>query len=117
MIIALEGMEFYAHHGHYDAERKKGNDFIVDAYIDADLNHNLNDDLAHTLNYEIVYDVVKKEMEKPSKLLETVAVNILNELQEKFPDAISVRVRVSKLSPPLQGNVQRAYIELERKLK
>ncbi len=117
MVIALEGMKFYAHHGHYDAERKKGNDFIVDAYITAGVNENLNDKLAHTLNYEIVFDCVKKEMEKPTKLLETVAVNILNELQKKFPYAISLRVRVSKLSPPLPGDVQRAYVELERKLK
>jgi 7,8-dihydroneopterin aldolase/epimerase/oxygenase len=117
MLIALEGMKFYAHHGHYDEERKKGNDFIVDAYVSTPLNENLNDELTQTLNYEILYDCVKNEMEKPSKLLETVAVNIINELQNKFPSAISLRVRVSKLTPPLPGDVQRAFVELERKLK
>lgn len=117
MVIALEGMKFYAHHGYYDAERQIGNDFIVDAYITTDLNDNLNDDLTNTVNYELVYSIVKKEMETDSKLLETVAVNILNELQQKFADAVVLRIRVSKLSPPLPGIVQRAFVELERKLK
>jgi 7,8-dihydroneopterin aldolase/epimerase/oxygenase len=117
MIIALEGMKFYAHHGYYDAEREKGNDFIVDAYVTADLDEGLNDKLEHALNYELIFDCVKKEIKKPAKLLETVAVNILNELQKKFPSAISLRVRVSKLTPPLPGDVQRAFVELERKLK
>jgi len=117
MLIALEGMKFYAHHGHYDAERQKGNDFIVDAYIMTDISENINDKLDRTLNYEVVFDCVKKEMEKSTRLLETVTLNILNELQKKLPQAVSLRVRVSKLNPPLLGEVNRAFVEMEMKLK
>jgi dihydroneopterin aldolase len=117
MLIALEGMQFYAHHGYYDAERQKGNNFIVDAYLTNGLSEGINDELKRTLNYEIIYDCVKKEMGKPTKLLETVVVNIINELEKNCPDSVSIRVRVSKLTPPLQGEVKCAFVELERKLK
>lgn len=118
MLIALEGMQFYAHHGHYDAEREKGNNFLVDAYIITnESNEDINDELERALNYEIIFECVKKEMGQPTRLLETLTVNILNELQKKLPGASSLRVRVSKLNPPLEGKVNRAFVELERKLK
>lgn len=116
-VIALEGMKFHAHHGYYDKEREQGNNFIVDAYITVEVPDSINDELEHTLNYEIIFESVKKEMHKPTKLLEKVTVNILNELQDKFPSAFLLRVRVSKLTPPMPGDVSRAFVELERKLK
>jgi hypothetical protein len=53
------------------------------------------------------------EMKKPARLLETVAVNIHQRIHSQFQDKVSyVKVRISKISPPLKGPVDRAFIEI-----
>jgi dihydroneopterin aldolase len=52
-------------------------------------------------------------MKKPVKLLETTAINIHRRIHSQYQDkGIEVKVRISKISPPLNGPVDRAYIEI-----
>jgi dihydroneopterin aldolase len=52
-------------------------------------------------------------MKKPVKLLETAAINIHRRIHSHYQDkGIEVKVRISKISPPLKGPVDRAYIEI-----
>ncbi|MDX1406995.1 MAG: dihydroneopterin aldolase [Saprospiraceae bacterium] len=108
-LITLEGMSFYAHHGYYTDERKRGNNYVVDVQISYDLEAAaVSDDLDDALNYEIVYQVCHEEMNKPCHLIESVARTIARRIKEHFHDTEHVRVKVKKLNPELGGPVDMA---------
>ncbi|MDR0845597.1 MAG: dihydroneopterin aldolase [Tannerella sp.] len=112
--IELESMKFYSYHGVSPQETKVGHHFTVDVSYSFPLKDVfLTDDLNDTINYADVYDVVKGEMECPSKLLEHVAGRILRALKSRFPQLSFVRIRLSKLNPPLVGEVHSASVVLE----
>ena len=114
-IIALEGMRFYAYHGYYKEEREKGNHFIVDLYVKTNFEEAARqDDLVQTVNYEILYGLVEDIMKIKSRLLEHIAHKILEEVRAKFSTVKAARVKVSKLNPPIKGEVEKASVELQR---
>jgi dihydroneopterin aldolase len=114
--IAVEGMHFHAYHGYYERERIEGNHFIIDVYLDTDFERAAEEDLiSGTVNYELVYAEVKLVMKEKYLLLEHVAQQVLEKLAEKFSQRIQyLKVRVSKLNPPIDGVVDRVYIEMEK---
>jgi dihydroneopterin aldolase len=74
-----------------------------------------NDELAGTVNYEALFRIVKEEMEQPSKLLETVAEKIANDVLTKFETALSVDLKISKLNPPIGGKCFKATVSLSKR--
>src|SRR5690606_29958323 len=95
--VALEGLEFHAFHGVYPHERESGNFFEVDISVETDYSTAAaEDELDGTVDYEVLFKIVKDEMEKPSKLLETVAENVVTDVMKRFPSAISVEFKISK---------------------
>lgn len=114
--IALEGLEFHAFHGVYPHERESGNWFEVDIAVDTDFSHAAkNDELAGTVDYEAIYKVVKDEMDKPSKLLETVGENIVEEVLRQFPKVVHVEMKISKINPPIGGKAKKATVFISKK--
>lgn len=114
-LIALEGMKFFAYHGYYDHEREYGNQFVIDVYVETDFTEaTVKDELQATLDYEEVYSMVRKAMEQKYYLLEYLGSKIIESIHGGFPDIKHVRVRVSKLNPPVKGEVQRVFIEVEQ---
>jgi 7,8-dihydroneopterin aldolase/epimerase/oxygenase len=112
--IAIEGMMFYAHHGFYKEEEVLGGKYGVDVYMHADIDlASLQDELGKTINYERIYTLTKLEMEIRSKLIEHLCGRILRAIKLQYPTLGHVLVRVSKYSPPVKGNVERVYVELE----
>lgn len=115
-IIEIEGMKFYASIGHYEAERIVGNHFTVDLRLETDCRKaSLSDDLNDALNYQLVYDLVKKEMAIESHLLEHAAQNILDALFSEFPTIIKAQVKISKLNPPMGGQIDKVSVTLSAK--
>jgi dihydroneopterin aldolase len=109
--ISLEGLEFHAYHGVYAHERSSGNKFEVDIVVEAKLNEAvLEDDLTGTINYETLYGLVKTEMEKPSKLLETVGYAIASSVLNSLPDVQYVEIKISKFNPPIGGVCKKATV-------
>ena len=114
--VALEGLEFHAFHGVYPHELESGNWFEVDIAVETDFSMAAaNDKLTGTVNYETLFKIVKEEMDQPSKLLETVAEKIAKDVLQKFPEAQSVELKVSKLNPPIGGKCKKATISLTRR--
>lgn len=114
-IVEIEGMHFYAYHGHFEAERIVGNDFLVDVRLETDcFKASASDNLEDALNYQAVYDLIKKEMQVKSHLLEHVAGRILNALFAGFPSIQKARIKVSKLNPPMGGQIEKASVTLFR---
>lgn len=113
-LIAVEGMRFYANHGYYKEEQVLGGQYTVDVYLRVDFAEAAkSDDLDFTVNYEQVYAIVKGEMETRSKLIEHVGKRILDSIKTDIPYLTNVKVRISKLNPPLNGDLTRVYVELE----
>ena len=114
--IALEGLEFHAFHGVYPHERESGNWFEVDIALETDFSKAAQqDDLSGTVNYEVLFRMVKDEMEQPSKLLETVAGKIVDDVLRDFPDVLWVEFKISKLNPPIGGKCKKATVSLLKK--
>ncbi|MFC2128347.1 dihydroneopterin aldolase [Bacteroidota bacterium] len=113
--IQIEGMEFYAHHGHFAEERIIGNKFLLDLFIDTDCKKAAETDkLEDALNYQEVYEIVKQEMKIKSHLLENVAGRILDELYNRFDTIKNVRIKVSKMNPPMGGKIEKVSVCLSR---
>ena len=111
--ISINGMRFYAHHGCFEQERAIGTHFCVDLQMEVDTSRaEVSDNIVDTVNYLEVYQVVKREMEQPSHLLEHVAHRIGEAVQVEFPDTMSVVVKVSKLNPPLGGQMEAVSVEV-----
>lgn len=114
--IALEGLEFHAFHGVYPHERESGNWFEVDIAVETDFSKAAQqDDLTGTVNYEILFRMVKEEMEQPSKLLETVAGKIVEDVLRDFPEVLSIEFKISKLNPPIGGKCKKASVSLSKR--
>ena len=113
--VALEGLEFHAFHGVYPHERESGNWFEVDIAVETDFSEAAqSDELAGTVNYETLFRMVKEEMEKPSRLLETVAEKIVDDVLKALPSVKSVELKISKLNPPIGGKCKKATVSLSK---
>lgn len=115
-IIEIENMEFYAYHGCFKEEQVVGNQFQVSILIEADTQAaQKSDNINDTVNYQVVYNLIKEEMQQKSKLLEHLAERIISSVHKNFKEVKRVRVKVSKLNPPLGGKVEKVSVSLERK--
>ena len=114
-LIEIEGMHFYAYHGHFETEQIVGNEFIVDLHINTNCNKAaLSDNLDDALNYQVVYLLVQKEMSIKSRLLENVANRILDVLYAEFSSLENVKIKVSKINPPMGGEIEKVSVTLSR---
>ncbi len=113
-IIELENMEFHSFHGCFEAERTVGNRFLVYMYIETEVDKpSLSDNVKDTVNYLSVYETIREQMERPSHILEHVCRRILEAVAQRFPQIAYARVKVSKMAPPLGGNIERVSLTLD----
>jgi len=112
-LISVEGMEFFSYHGCFKEEQIIGTRFMVDVFLETDtVEAEKTDDLSKTVNYQAVYGYVKEEMSVPSRLLEHVGRRILDRIRKEFPTITACRLKISKMSPPVGGKVERVSVEL-----
>jgi dihydroneopterin aldolase len=114
-LIEIEGMKFNAFHGHFESEQIVGNEFIVNLVIETDCEKAVeSDNLEDALNYQTAYEIVKKEMNITSHLLEHVAQRILNSLYVHFTTIKKAEVKISKMNPPMGGEIEKVSVTLTR---
>jgi dihydroneopterin aldolase len=114
-IIEIEGMKFYAFHGHFEVEQIVGNEFSIDLKIETDCNNAaISDNLDDALNYQTAYEIVQQEIAQPSKLLENVAKRILDTLYTEFNSIIKASIKISKINPPMGGEIEKVSVTLSR---
>ncbi|EID76524.1 dihydroneopterin aldolase [Imtechella halotolerans] len=112
-IIKVTNIKVYAYHGCLDEEGKIGSDYRVDVMVKANLQPSAySDHLADTIDYVHVNRIVKEEMGIRSKLLEHVAKRIIDRIFKEIPIAAQATVAVSKLNPPIGGDVESVTIEM-----
>ena len=112
--IAIEGMQFFSYHGHFEEESVIGTKFLLDLYLETDTSKaEQTDELEDTVNYLAVYLVVKEHMDQKSYLIEHVARRILNAVMKQFPEIEHAMLKFRKLNPPLGGQMESVSISLE----
>ncbi len=111
--IQVKNIRVYANHGCLKEETLIGSEYRVDVSVKADLKKaSLSDNLSHTVDYVRINHIVKEEMKIPSKLLEQVAHRILLRVFDEIPIVWRAKVRVSKINPPIGGDVEMVSINL-----
>ncbi|MCL9804124.1 dihydroneopterin aldolase [Flavobacterium amniphilum] len=115
-IIRLKNIRTFSYHGCLVEESKIGSDYRVDLEIHANLAHSASSDkLTDTVDYVHLNKIVVEEMAIRSELLEHVAQRINNRTLKELEMVTQVTVEVSKINPPIGGDVQEVTIILEAK--
>ncbi len=113
--IIFDGLEFYAHHGLYDQEQKIGGKYTIDLELQLDFSvASTTDNLDGTIDYTKIYNIVKAEMSKPSKLIEHVGGRIVSMLFVSFKQVEHVKLKLTKIKPPIQGDIPSVSILIEK---
>lgn len=112
--IFVNGIKLYAHHGCLEEEAKIGANYIVDIILETDfMEAAKTDDLSKTIDYCDVYEITKQEMAIRSKLIEQVAYRILNRLKSTFKNLKKTEVKITKLNPPMNGDVEKVSVVIK----
>jgi dihydroneopterin aldolase len=114
--LLLDDVRFYGQHGLTRAEQAVGAWFSVDAELELDLAPAaVSDELDATVDYgRVVHRIVEIGTKQRVNLIERLAGLIAEALLREFP-AAQVRIRVRKLTAPLDGLVGTPGVELVRR--
>jgi len=114
--IKLNNIRVHARHGCLKEESIIGSDYRVDLEIRSDLSKpSISDKLSDTIDYVHLNNIVKEEMAIKSKLLEHVAQRILNRIFTEIPTVSFAEISVSKINPPIGGDVESVTVILTEK--
>lgn len=114
--IILKNVRVFANHGCLTEEELIGSDYRVDIKVWLDLEKSSQtDELAHTLNYVYLNRVIVEEMVVRSKLLEHVAGRICRRIFSEVADVQKIALKVSKLNPPIGGDVRAVSVKIKQK--
>ena len=113
-IIRLKNIRTFSYHGCLVEESKIGSDYRVDLEIKTDLSKSsVSDELVDTVDYVHLNKIVVEEMAIRSKLLEHVAKRIITRIFHEIPEISRIVLEVSKINPPIGGDVEQVTIVME----
>ena len=114
--IRLKNIKIYAFHGCMMEEGQIGSDYLVNLKVRADLNKaQVSDELHDTVDYVLLNKIVKEEMAIRSKLLEHVGKRVVDRILASISMVSSVAVTVSKVNPPIGGDVSEVSVTIVAK--
>ncbi len=113
-IIKLKNIRTYSFHGCLVEESKIGSDYSVDLEIKTDMRKSMEtDELEDTVDYVLLNKIVVEEMAIRSKLLEHVAHRIVKRIFAEIAAVSTIIVSVSKINPPIGGDVEAVTVTIE----
>lgn len=116
--IILKNIRTFSFHGCLVEESKIGSNYRVDLKIKTDLEKSAQTDaLNDTVDYVHLNKIVVEEMAIRAQLLEHVAKRIINRSFKELLTITEVKVKVSKINPPIGGDVKAVTIEIKEKRK
>jgi dihydroneopterin aldolase len=111
--IHLKNIRVFTNHGCLTEEEKIGSDYLVNLRIEANLSPAAkSDSLNDTVDYVHLNTIVIEEMQKRSKLLEQVGQRIINRVLRELDKVQFVEVSVSKINPPIGGDVAEVIVTM-----
>ncbi len=112
--IKLKNIRTFSYHGCLIEESKIGSDYRVDLEVKTDLRKScISDKLSDTVDYVLLNQIVVDEMAIRSELLEHVAHRIIVRVFAEAPSVSRIKIGVSKINPPIGGDVEVVTVELE----
>ncbi|MDC6365175.1 MULTISPECIES: dihydroneopterin aldolase [Flavobacteriaceae] len=111
--IKLNNIRVHSNHGCLKEEMLIGSDYRVDLEVTTDLSKpSQSDKLTDTVDYVHLNNIVKDEMAVRSNLLEHVAKRIIDRIFSEIPEVNTINVEVSKINPPIGGDVESVSVKL-----
>ena len=115
-IIKLTNIRTFSFHGCLEEEAKIGSNYRVDLTIKTNLEpSSKTDDLTDTVDYVDLNRIVVEEMAIRAKLLEHVAKRIIDRVLKELKMVTKIEVEVTKLNPPIGGDVEGVTIIMKKK--
>lgn len=112
--INIEGIRLFGRHGCLDEEALVGGHYQVDVFMTTDFSEAAaEDELSKTIDYCLVYEISKREMNIRSKLIEQVCARIFTALCKELTSLKSLRVKITKFTPPMNGDVREVSVEMQ----
>ncbi|GAA3761404.1 dihydroneopterin aldolase [Flavobacterium ginsengiterrae] len=112
-IIKLKNIRTFSYHGCLIEEGKIGSDYTVDLKIKTNLQKSAETDhLLDTVDYVHLNKIVTEEMAIRSHLLEHVAKRINIRVLNEIETVEKTTVWVSKINPPIGGDVESVTIKM-----
>lgn len=112
--IKLKNIRTFSYHGCLEEESKIGSEYAVDLEIKTDLRKSAaSDKLADTVDYVHLNAIVVEEMNLRSNLLEHVAHRIIKRVFSELPEVSRILLEVSKINPPIGGDVESVTVIME----
>ena len=113
MKIILKDIELYGFHGVHELERKVGVNFMVDIVMQIKI---LEKDLQlhDTIDYAAVFSILKTEFAIPTRLLESLAINISDAIKIQFPKLSSISIKIMKIGAAIDGLQGKVGIEYDK---
>lgn len=102
ITIQLNQLLFDAYHGMHEEEQVLGSTYEVNCRIVFAETGKITQ-VGETVNYVSIYEIIANHMKFPIPLLETLAMEIGQEIHQIFPELKSIEVCIKKLQPPIQG--------------
>lgn len=113
-VVELNGVRLYAHHGCLPEETAIGGHYTVDVAVNTNfMKAAESDELIDTVDYVVLNRIVKEEMAIPSKLIEHVGKRILDRVYSELNSIERVKVKITKICPPINGDVNNVSIIIE----
>ncbi len=112
--IFVNGIKCYAFHGCLPEESRIGGHYEVDIEMLTNFSKAAEQDtLADTIDYVDVNRIVVEEMAIRSKLIEHVGQRILTRIKTELNGIEALKVKITKLCPPINGDVHSVAILIE----
>ncbi|SRR5258706_10878725 len=103
ITIHLHNILFYSYHGFHDEEKILGSEYELSADIKFDEEAEVISSIYETINYADIYHIIQQRMNEPSRLLETIVMDIGISIKKKHHNVKSVLIHLKKLHPPITG--------------
>lgn len=116
VLIHIEGLEVMARHGLLPEEKEAEQLFRFDLELRlGSCQACVSDSIEDTVDYAAVIDeVVRTATARSFELLERLAAEVADAVLAAHPALDSVRVRVDKAAPPVEGGIGSVGVSLER---
>lgn len=115
VTVHLHDLRFNAFHGVHEEERLLGNEYVIDASVEFHEDLQVINSINDTVNYADIYNIIRERMSVPTPLLETVVMEIGNEIHNEFPQVRSINISLRKMHPPIEGMLGSAGVNWQKK--
>ena len=114
ITVHLHNLHFNSFHGIHEEEKILGNEYLVDASVEFHEEKTVITSIQDTINYVDIYNIIKERMSVSTPLLETIVMDIGNEIHSEFPQVRSINISLKKMHPPIEGIEGAAGVNWQR---